>query len=79
MGLTIAEKELLAGLLKMNSRTQAFSPMDGVVASLEKQRVLAQVTHVSTGLYFEYGVQPWAWNYLQAHPEIVGVTREQLE
>lgn len=77
--LTTAEKEILASFITKGSRTQAFSAMDGVIAGLERQGILARVTTVSRSFSFHYGVQPWAWRYLRTHPEVVGITKEKLD
>lgn len=68
--LTPDEKEFLSGYLRENTRTQSAEYSDGTVSGL----VSAQVVYRSSNLshhynVFRYNIQPWAWDYLNEHPE----------
>jgi len=73
--LTPAEREVLAGYLLENSRTQYLSISDGIVKELEASRIIRRAASLGTmPALFAYNLQPWAWRYLIKHPELVGLT-----
>ncbi|MBI3319988.1 MAG: superinfection exclusion B family protein [Candidatus Omnitrophica bacterium] len=54
------------------TRTQYFQIEDGVIQGLVAVDVLyrsAQVGHLLSG--FAYNIQPWAWEYLNRHPDLL--------
>ena len=66
------EKFLLAHLLQNDRKTDYFCCTDGVVNCLETENVLFRLTTMAAkGRDFPYTVQPWAWDYLKAHPELL--------
>ena len=70
--LTGGEKEVLRRYISSNSRTQDLAINSGVTAGLVKASIIYQATEVSAFLmYFPHHIQPWAWEYLRAHPELL--------
>jgi hypothetical protein len=71
--LTPPEKSILALYVAQNTRTQYLTMTDGVAAGLEHQHIIYRATHLSQSAYlaFAYNLQPWAWDYLTAHPDLL--------
>jgi superinfection exclusion protein B len=72
------EKEVLA-LFIGNQKTAISLPINsGVVKLLEAQLVISRASSIGagSGLSFAYIIQPWAWQYLNEHPELVLSARE---
>jgi hypothetical protein len=70
--LTEDEKELLRGFIEGQTRTQYLSMADGRVGQLGTEKILFRAS--SLGEYvdaFAYNIQPWAWEYLNKHPELL--------
>ena len=70
--LTPQEKRILRGYVYQNTRSQNLSFEDGVVKGLEHLRVIYRAANVGdfiTGI--AYNIQPWAWTYLNEHPELL--------
>ena len=76
--LTESEKQILAIYLLRDSKTQGFDAANGVIGALEKQDILVRVTNFGYHSSFQYGIQPWAWQYLKKHPEKVGLSKESI-
>lgn len=70
--LTPGEKEVLRGYLEADTRTRHFWLGEGNVRELEAHGILRRASNVgSSGAGFPFNVQPWAWDYLQKHPELL--------
>lgn len=70
--LSSAEKKVLRKYIKGNTKTQYFDMSDGVVGGLVSSEILYRSSNLSNQLGdFAYNVQPWAWNYLKKHYEIL--------
>lgn len=67
------EKQILVGYIVGNQKTQYFSPMDGVVNGLCAAGILFRASSMGNlfGRGFAFNIQPWAWDYLHEHPELV--------
>ena len=66
------EKAILRRYVDANARTQTLDFADGVTRGLEVEHVLARASTVSQGMtYFDFNIQPWAWNYLREHPDLL--------
>ena len=74
------EQIMLGGYILENQRTQYFHVEDGVVAGLVDERILyisSTVGRARTG--FAHNIQPWAWEYLSKHPNLVTIAAEPPE
>jgi hypothetical protein len=50
--------------------------MNGVIAGLMGQGIITRVTSMSYDNNFKYAIQPWAWEYIIGHPELVDLTKD---
>ena len=74
--MTPAEENILRKYVTEETRTQRLRVSDGVVQGLVQAGVLYRSTTVGdTGPggppVFDYNIQPWAWDYLWKHPELL--------
>ena len=74
--LTPAEKDILRKYVAEETRTQRLRVGDGVVQGLVQVGVLYRSTGVGeTGPggapVFDYNIEPWAWDYLRNHLELL--------
>ena len=70
--LTPHEKLILKVYLDQNTRTQYLNIGNGVVTGLVHEEILyrsANIGNLSSG--FAYNIQPWAFDYLRQHPELL--------
>jgi hypothetical protein len=71
--LTPSEKRALAGYIADDTRTQYFQLEDGVIQGLAAECVIARAASVGSIISgFAYNIQPWAWDYLKLHPQLLG-------
>ena len=55
-----------------NTRTQELNLADGRVRELEYNKIVYRACDISKGFTdFDYNIQPWAWDYLNKHKEIL--------
>ncbi len=72
--LTPDEQELLRFFIINQTRTQKLNVMDGVVGGLEAAKIIYKSATVGTVFDgWDYNLQPWAWDYLNEHPQLVGL------
>ena len=70
--LTPEEKEILSYYIKNNTRTQSLDFSNGVVKELEFYKIIYRASQLSRGFtVFDYNIQPWIWNYLKKHKELL--------
>ena len=72
--LTPDEKTILGYYLRNQTRSQSLPLQSGVVHALERERIIIRASNLGqpgTLTVFDFCIQPWAWEYLNAHPEIV--------
>ncbi len=75
--LTPQETKVLSHFITKDTRTQYLNIMDGVVKGLEIEGIIFRAA--SLGNFsgsFAYNIQPWAWEYLTSHPELLLDTEE---
>lgn len=65
------EKKLLKRYMDHNTKTQYFFPADGVALGLEAQGILFRVSDIGEFSHFPYNIQPWAWEHLKNHRELL--------
>ena len=77
--LTPKEKAYLRGYLSERSRTQNFDCTNGTVLELEAVGIVRRASNIAIDLdLFPYNIQPWAWDYLHEHPELVDLDPAKL-
>lgn len=73
--LTPTEQRILRTYLVKDTRTLSFSVRDGTIAGLVQATILYRATSVGNVFDWAHNIQPWAWDYLRAHPELLGLAR----
>jgi len=77
--LTHEEREILRAYVGRDTRTQYLPIESGVVAGLEWQHIILRSSHIGSLVDgWAYNIQPWAWDYLHEHPELL-FSKEELE
>jgi hypothetical protein len=72
--LTQEEQNILSRYIANKSRVHHFDIADGNVAELDSLGIIARSSSVArVERRFDYNIKPWAWDYLNAHPELVGL------
>lgn len=73
--LTFEETQILAAYLARGTRSLYLSVQSGVVKGLVHDHIIYRSSNVNNAEYgalaFAHNIQPWAWDYLNAHPEIL--------
>lgn len=70
--LDAAEKQLLAKFIAQDTRTLRFDMKDGTPTVLAREHILAPAAQLGDLVQgISYAVQPWAWEYLTAHRELL--------
>ena len=69
--LTPKEKEILGYYIKKQTRSQNLPIQDGTVNALEKEKIIIRGSILGSRYGFDYIIQPWAWEYLNNHPELL--------
>jgi Super-infection exclusion protein B len=73
--LTLEEKQILAAYLARGTRTLYLSVQSGVVKGLVHENIIYRSSNVNNAEYgalaFAHNMQPWAWDYLNDHPEVL--------
>jgi len=69
--LTPKEKEFLRQFFDEKTKTVRESVDDGVIAGLERVRVVFQATDFILNLHTDFNIAEWAWDYLQKNPELL--------
>jgi hypothetical protein len=65
------EKQILSYYIKNQTRSQNLRIQDGTVNALQKEKIIIRGSSLGSMHGFDYIMQPWAWEYLNEHPELV--------
>src|SRR5215208_2363448 len=65
------EKEVLRGYIGKGTKARYFDMKDGVVRGLLKVGILYSPSNLGHMDRWAYNIQPWAWDYLHDHPELL--------
>ena len=72
--LTVEEREVLSQYISSQTRTQAFKYSDGVIRELEAFKIISRSSEIAHRFdIFPFNIQPWAWDYLNEHPELLDI------
>ncbi|MBI1879994.1 MAG: superinfection exclusion B family protein [Chloroflexi bacterium] len=71
--LTRSEKAILKGYLGNQTRSQYLPIESGVVNGLEAEDIIYRASHIGKLDEWAFNIQPWAWDYLTDHPELLFV------
>lgn len=69
--LTPDEKNVLRYFIVNQTRTQNLPIQSGVVSGLVQDKILVQATMLGDIRGFDFNIQPWAWEYLNANPQLL--------
>lgn len=73
--LTIEEKQILGAYIARQTRSIHLDLSSGIVNGLVAESIIYRSSNLSNpraGLTaFAYNIQPWAWDYLNEHPELL--------
>ena len=65
------EKQILSYFILNQTRSQNLSIQDGTVNALQKEKIIIRGSSLGSMHGFDYIIQPWAWEYLNKHPELL--------
>jgi hypothetical protein len=67
------EKEVLARYITEDTTTIAFEMRDGIVNGLIAKGILYRASTGSNPMSYDFdtNMQPWAWEYLKSHPDVL--------
>jgi len=75
--LTSEEAQVLRQYIVTQSRTAYLSMQSGVTRGLEHEQIIYRSSNLSSPgagfASFAYNIQPWAWNYLNEHRDLLGL------
>lgn len=78
--LTEDEKDCLRPYIEQQTRSQCFSMHDGVAMGLQQRKIIVRISSIGlpgSNFSFPFQIQPWAWEYLNKHPELVARANTQ--
>jgi hypothetical protein len=67
------EKAILRGFVYNGTRSQYLDMADGTVGGLEVEGIIFRSSNFGNIESWAYNIQPWAWNYLTSHPNLLVV------
>ncbi|MGA8475805.1 MAG: superinfection exclusion B family protein [Candidatus Cybelea sp.] len=74
--LSIEEKQVLRGYIEGETRSLYFNVTSGVINGLAAEHIVYRASSLSNPQYgmaaFAYNIQPWAWDYLNEHRDLLG-------
>jgi hypothetical protein len=70
------EKRILKNYIENKTKTQYLDIGDGVTGGLEAGGVIFRSSYVGNLESWAYNIQPWAWEYLNDHPELLIISDE---
>ena len=82
-GLTEEEKIVLRLYLKGQTRSLRLDIHDGIIIGLAQALIISQVSKVGrigeiSEMLFAFNIHQWAWDYLNKHPELVGLSHDKV-
>lgn len=77
--LSATEKAALKPYLEERTKTQYFVLADGVANGLEARKILFRAASMGDMISgFAFNLQPWVWDELNKHPELLDLTPEDM-
>lgn len=65
------EKEILRYYIQNQTRSQSLPIQDGTVNALQREKIIIRGSSLGSLYSFDFIIQPWAWEYLNEHPELL--------
>lgn len=75
--LTPKEKHILGYYIHNQTRSQTQPIQNGTINALQKEKIIIRGSSLGSLHGFDYIIQPWAWEYLNKHPELLINNDEQ--
>jgi hypothetical protein len=76
--LSLEEKAVLASYIAHNTKTIHLGMNSGLAGGLEAAGIIFRSSNIgSMGTGIAYNIQPWAWDYLREHPELLYPERSE--
>lgn len=69
--LTPDEKAILAYYIQNQTRSQSLDIKSGTVNALQRDKIILRGSNLGTYFGFDFVIQPWAWEHLNNHPELL--------
>lgn len=69
--LTQKEKHILGYYIHNQTRSQNLPIQDGTVNAMQKEKIIIRGSSLGSLYGFDYIIQPWAWEYLNEHPDLL--------
>jgi hypothetical protein len=73
--LTIEEKQILRGYVEGQTRSMNLNVSSGIVNGLVGESIIYRASNLSNPMAgfmaFSYNIQPWAWDYLNKHRDLL--------
>jgi len=73
--LSNGEKQVLRGYIDGQTRSQYFDVTSGLINGLVSESIIYRASNLSSPQYgmmaFAYNIQPWAWDYLNEHRDLL--------
>lgn len=76
--LTEDEKQVLRPFIQSRQRARYLERSDGVVLVLSNARIISQAGFLAIRGGGQYQIEPWAWDYLNAHPELLDLPSSRV-
>jgi hypothetical protein len=81
--LTAEEKQILDGFISNKTQSRYLSVQSGVVKGLVYKEIIYRTSNISDPMHgfaaFAHNIQPWAWDYLNEHPELLSRGIDELK
>ena len=65
------EKDILRYYIQNQTRSQSLQIQDGTVNALQRDKIIIRGSSLGSLYGFDFIIQPWAWEYLNEHPELL--------
>lgn len=65
------EKHILQYYIQHQTRSQSLPLQNGAVNALQQESIIYRGSSIGTLSGFDFIIQPWAWEYLNKHPELL--------
>jgi hypothetical protein len=76
--LTDEEKRILQHFINNQTQSQYLPMGSGVVNGLEIKKVIFRASNIGDLDEWAYNIQPWAWEYLNDHPELFTLNEKEI-
>ena len=65
------ETAILRYYIENQTRSQSLPIHDGTVNALQREKIIIRGSSLGSLHGFDFIIQPWAWEYLNGHPELL--------